>query len=880
MSFLENKRKHMTKSFARKNKKRWLYAAMALAIVLGAVPTGTAVNALTTQSVGLETVATDADAKRTDFEAAAKHPDADRSFTSVKVEVPDEITNDATYKQDAINNGTYQQVSNATEFVNAWNNASVTYIDVIGSAGTASNTTGERPNGASVIIQGNGNKVDLGTNTLKVGKITSDTTITLNNVDMQENITRGTGTSLGADTKALIAANGGVGTKLTVNMHDVSVSKGASSSTNGPVHGVYGNGARVVLSGSNTFEIAGSIAQKVGSVEIANHASVKLARDSNDLYTGEFIFDGSGSVSKVNGLLMGDYSKNEANQYDNGSYTNGTGSSAKTVYAKEAQPVTGKFSSVTTGDKVTWVQKNFGYFTKIGSYDTGDYIFGQENMIDIPIVTNGNVLTIAFGKRVVFNAGTTLDIKQAMKSTSSPIQTVSGSIRFISPKSLHMAVQNANGTTSEGNILNATEGAPLYITNSSIQAWQNFGAMGSNNPNFTETFRVLEADSRGSKLNGAPVRKTDLFGKDKKTREFQTLATGVGEIKINYIDQNGNKIKVVDYPLADNVNFVGQSYNLANKEYALDQMPAGYKWAIDEQVPASAKTDAQSLGDSTNDNDNGDAYGQANYAIVPMKGETYEYNIYVYTEGNPNVTYTYVNPFTGLEIKSDKATVGSEAAGTANVPAHVGNTIDWTSKLYTETNVPTGYLYVPSNLLPSNMAQPTTTEVKDTVTPSNTFIYVYDPSYKGSIELSAVTDIDFGNQLISPESRGNIYPATFKGDLIVNDDRSDVKDGWNLSVEQTTPLTSTDGKGTVLNNSLFFRETDGGTLTPLDNGGDLVVYDYTNQEALRVKETVNLTSKWNQKADGAGFYLKDSGKFKAGDYATVLTWTLGAGPSF
>ncbi|CCK20457.1 hypothetical protein BN193_09590 [Lactococcus raffinolactis 4877] len=35
-----------------------------------------------------------------------------------------------------------------------------------------------------------------------------------------------------------------------------------------------------------------------------------------------------------------------------------------------------------------------------------------------------------------------------------------------------------------------------------------------------------------------------------------------------------------------------------------------------------------------------------------------------------------------------------------------------------------------------------------------------------------------------------------------------------------------------------------------------------------------------QKNDDVGFYLKDNGNFKAGDYSTVLTWTLGAGPSF
>lgn len=259
------------------------------------------------------------------------------------------------------------------------------------------------------------------------------------------------------------------------------------------------------------------------------------------------------------------------------------------------------------------------------------------------------------------------------------------------------------------------------------------------------------------------------------------------------------------------------------------------------------------------------------------EGEIYTYNIYVYSESNPNTTYTYVDPWTGLSFKSDKVTVGSEKVGNY-VLAHVGNTIDWTNKLYTETNVPTGYVYVPSRLLPPTMSQPTTTEVKDAVTPSNTIIYVYDPSYKGSLTLSTVPNLDFGAQLISPENRGKLYPVTFSDDLTVTDDRRIVKDGWHLSVQQAAPLTSTDGK-TVLRNAIFFREVDGGTLKPLEGGGDLAVYNYVSQAALGVQEIVKPTSNWNKKADGAGFYLKDNGKLKAGDYSTVLTWTLGAGPS-
>ncbi|GHU36623.1 hypothetical protein FACS1894192_03610 [Bacilli bacterium] len=846
-----------------KNKKRYAYASMAIALVLGNIPAGMKVNALTSQDVGLEKVGTDSDLKRTEFEDAVKHPDADRSFTSIKIEQPDEITNDATYKATAIANNTYRLVSSLSDFISAWRDGSITYIEVEKDLPNTTFTNGERPNGASVIVQGNGHTVDLGNNTLKLGQIKSETTTTFNNIELKEDLTVGTSQTVST---SLINANGGIGTKLTVNLHDFNVSQSTvDSKTKGPINVIYGIGARVVLSGENTFKIAGSITHKAGSVEVANNASVKLERNPSDLFIGEFNFEKlpSGSVSKFSGLKMGDGSTNDASQY------------ASTGNAPNAQPVSGNAEMVKTGDYVTWKLLNFGYFTRIGGYDSPAFTFGQSNTIDIPKIINGNMMTSGYGKEVVFNAGTTLDITQKLSSDYSPIQNSAGAIRFISPKTLHFAIETPGSLVKAGKIYYATSGSAMYITNSVIEGWTGTNAR-PKSPNFSSTFRELKVLDNGARVDGSNRTDTNLFGAT--TREFQTVATGVGEIKINYIDQNGNKVGDANYPLTDNVNFVGQSYNLATKEYALNQMPAGYKWAIDEQVPASAKADAQSGGDSTNANDNGDAFGQAGYAIVPRKGETYEYNIYVYTEGNPNITYTYVDPWNGQEIKSDKVTVGSEAVGTDNVPAHVGNTIDWTSKFYTETNVPTGYLYVPSSLLPSTVTQPTTTEVKDTTTPSNTFIYVYDPNYKGSIELSTVPNMDFGNQLISPETRGSVYPATFTDDLTVNDDRRDIKDGWHLSVQQTVPLTSTDGK-TVVKNSLFFRNVDGGGLVPLDTGSDLVVYDYKNQDTLGVKEVVKPTSNWNKKSDGEGFYLKDSGKFREENYSTVLTWTLGAGPS-
>lgn len=133
-------------------------------------------------------------------------------------------------------------------------------------------------------------------------------------------------------------------------------------------------------------------------------------------------------------------------------------------------------------------------------------------------------------------------------------------------------------------------------------------------------------------------------------------------------------------------------------------------------------------------------------------------------------------------------------------------------------------------------------QAKDGDVLKSTVLYVN----QGSIRLSTVPDLDFGSQIISPKNRGKVYSANFSDDLIVDDDRKVIKDGWHLSVQQTTPLTSTDGK-TKLRHLLFFRETDGGTLSDLDGGSDLVIYDYTSKSALGVLETVKPTSDWNKK---------------------------------
>ncbi|GHU36627.1 hypothetical protein FACS1894192_03620 [Bacilli bacterium] len=152
-------------------------------------------------------------------------------------------------------------------------------------------------------------------------------------------------------------------------------------------------------------------------------------------------------------------------------------------------------------------------------------------------------------------------------------------------------------------------------------------------------------------------------------------------------------------------------------------------------------------------------------------------------------------------------------------------------------------------------------------------------SNQGDIQLTQVPDINFGNQLISAKNKGKLYSAVYSTDLIIDDNRKDIKDGWHLTVQQTTPFKSADGLNT-LTNSLFFRSADNNPLSSLEGGVEVVVYDHTSAPgSLGILESIKPTSNWNKTVNGAGFYLKDNGKVKAEDYSTVLTWTLGTGPS-
>ena len=198
------------------------------------------------------------------------------------------------------------------------------------------------------------------------------------------------------------------------------------------------------------------------------------------------------------------------------------------------------------------------------------------------------------------------------------------------------------------------------MNNSLISTWSGTSSQTAN-PSGTSTAKftnlVVGSSAANSSITDTAGNTTTSpsviqFG-GSGTRELSTNAIDPGTVKINYINQNGTTVKSIDVPIDKDTNYIGQYLPLVTAYYAEDNMPENYMWALASQVPTSAATDAQSGGDSTTTADNGDAFGQANTAIVPMEGTEYTYNIYVYGEPNTSVQYQYMDVKTGNIVASD-----------------------------------------------------------------------------------------------------------------------------------------------------------------------------------------------------------------------------------
>lgn len=657
-------------------------------------------------------VSSDPDINREDFEDAINNGQTPKNPTSVTVNASDQVTNKQVYKQTAIANGTYAAVNDWATLKTAYSDNSITYIEVTSDFAAASNVAvrdlGWRQNG--VIIDGAGHTVNMERAAFNVG--TSSTTrgsiftITDINLIHWQSGTLSGDSGTGAADGVIDSRNstGGYG-YWNFNINNVILKgNGGTTSSDSGRRLLDAEDSKVTLSGTIKADVKQELMQ-IGQVEIVNGAHVELNRTVGTTGYSMFYFmairgNDAADTGYAHSFTAGDGSTiigNELSTYNSNNYP--------LVYYG--------YNSILVGDNVNWTQDGFQMLLDLnrysGSNSSGRAVtFGQNLKMTATRTVGSNSLYATNNSTVTFNAGTVLDLQQWNNNTV--IRTDSGSkIIFISPKALHLARLTSSGAVTNGALF--TGSGTFTMNNSQISTWQGSDSQtatpgGNRNNKFAEM--TISGSTTTIKDTAGNITTSNIV--DSSTRELATVAIDPGTVKLKYVDQYGNVIKTIDVPIDKDVNYIGQYINLVNKDYALTNMPPNYMWAIASQVPASALSDKQSGGDGTTAADDGDAYGQANVAIVPMEGTEYVYNIYVYGVANNNVQYQYVDAKTGMVISADYLGSGQEAAGSNLPPANYGNVIDWLNAYYTSTNVAEGYHYASGSEL-NGFVQPTTTTV-------------------------------------------------------------------------------------------------------------------------------------------------------------------------
>ncbi|WP_460017514.1 KxYKxGKxW signal peptide domain-containing protein, partial [Lactovum odontotermitis] len=368
------------------------------------------------------------------------------------------------------------------------------------------------------------------------------------------------------------------------------------------------------------------------------------------------------------------------------------------------------------------------------------------------ITSDGNMkATFESNSRIVGMTQGTHSIYLTGGSTSDGTNNYTSSVTFVSPKSITLAFISADGKSTAGQaVYIVSAGNTVSLNNSNVVLWTagqlsnpgqttQSGTPTSTNVNTVGSLTM--SNTMGNPVSAvSPDGNTITFDASNiSTQAITTEAIIPGQITVNYVDQNGNTVgsvtgywddttnSLVSAPTSD--TYVGESVDLTQSYFVTDNMPPDYMWALgNEGQIASNVPKGQPGGDSNNSSDDGDSYGQANYAILPVTDGTNTYTIYVYGQANPNVKYQYVDSKTGKVIDVSEVPSGQETPlNTSNgYTANAGNTIDWTGVYYTTapygssvtTTVPTGYK------LDSSHAQPTSTDVTDTTTSELVTFYV------------------------------------------------------------------------------------------------------------------------------------------------------------
>ncbi|CAK1224300.1 Exopolysaccharide export protein/domain GumC/Wzc1 (GumC) [Fructobacillus tropaeoli] len=736
---------------------------------------------LSTSVGNTSTVTPNADSGRTDFNNLVNNGQAVKTPTSVTVAVPDTVANPQNYQQKKVDVATFDQLNAA------WQDGSTTYINITQDITPgASGSLGWRTASSSVIIDGNGHTIDLGQNNFRMYDSYSANNITLINANFQQGYNWGDNDN---QDESLVRVGVGQYTSMAVN--NISLSNDAANK-NAIRLAYLGGGGKITFSGTNTFNITNELTRAVTSINFANGASVKVQRTANDYKNSIFymgVIASSNYAGYGNNITMGDGSSFSASLYDLTQSPN-----YSTIYQY--------LNGMTVGDNVTWSQNGFQRFIYMpdnSGVQNAVFTFGQNFDLIIPKTTQPYSIYLVNNTKMIFNAGAQVDINQYYPDVVVDLSG-SSSIQFISPKKLHLAMLNTNGTPANngyGVIYNFGSASPAFtINNSSLSSWTGYDTS-QKNPNGDvngQFSQLIIKNSANAYLVNSDGSTTSTNILSNQSREIQTNSIAPGNIYVQYVDSNGNNIGSPKQITLPDGAYIGQFINLKSKEVAQTDMPANYMWALGNQVYSGAKKDAQSGGDSSTPNDNGDSdTGQANVAIVPVLGTNFTYKVYVY--GQPETTsYEYVDKNTG------KIMPAQNAGTAAPVSSNYGNVIDWTNSYYTKDGVPAGYH------ISTTATQPTTT----TVGTSNPTVQLYVEGNSQTVTPTYQTD---GGQTLSPAS-----PITISGIT-----------GQTVTIP-TEPAVDNYEISYVLVNGQ--QVAPGASLT-LANGTDTVVYVYKSLDGSR-----------------------------------------------
>ncbi|KJY60121.1 DUF1542 domain-containing protein, partial [Lactobacillus apis] len=791
------------------------------------------------------TVASDKDEKRPAFNDLLGQASG-KTETSVDVPVPEQVTNpDKSISRD---------VATLEELAAAWNNAAVTYVNVTADiAYDYYAVFGIRAAGASLVINGNGHTIDMGNQNFEYQEISYRrspvTYLTLINTHYKQ----GFSGSVKSNKKALIYTSDG--SNLAVNFDNIRLSVTESLGYEyHAIRAVRANNSRVTFSGKNVFVIANEVVRGAGSIYIANDSSVIMERtegavagDDDDVdpdapagvdsESGEFAFTSrapEGSIGEGNQFVMGDRSSNAAGTLK------GVSADFPALYRY--------VYSVKVGDDVSWMQEGFQYFIDGTRAGTGanyaTYVFGQNFKLDCPATTRGGAIQLRRNQSMLFNAGTTMRINQRAANRAIINLANNSSVTFISPKELDLSVSGQNDVPAASRRGVVAGSGSLRINNSSIRTWDGTNSS-TNMPEGQYTGRFTNMTiTNGKATVSSTSGSINPNIMSAYTRELRTDAIAPGKVKVQFIDQTGKQVGQ-DYELPFGGKgtlyedaYIGQAIPLVSQDI-VDHIPAGYMWALGNQIYAGAKADKQSGGSGKGDQ--GDADGQANIAYVPMDTDSYTYKVYVYGV-KQNVTYKYVDVNHPDKVLTPKNIAGTEADN-GLVTANYGNTIDWTNKYYTETNVPAGYHY---KIDAAN--QPATMVVSD----NNPTVILY---VEGDEQEITPTYIDANNNALSPAN-----PIVIKG-----------RTGDTITIPDGPEIPNMAVKAVIFNGT----PVSVGSTFEMPNQKDLgadqkytLVYKYEDLTALRnnaITEINNKLTEVKQEIDNDSFLTDDKKQAQKAD---------------